>query len=236
MKPNLLSIIRTICLFVLLLEQPIHTFAEPNQLILSTIKGSTIPPIKKIITEAYRRIGVEIILKSYPGQRALMQANDSITDGVLARISGLEKKFPSLVRVSVPVGAVEMVVFTKNVEFAVNGWDSLKPYKIVLVRGVKFAEKNTVGMKRSILSTHEQLFLMLNEGRADIAVSPYRIGQHHIKKLGITGIRALSPPIDVTFLYHYIHKRNAALIPKLTTVLGKMDKDGEIKKIWDSHN
>lgn len=41
----------------------------------------------------------------------------------------------------------------KKYRFPITGWHSLRPYKIGIVRGILFAEQQTVGMDRLVLET-----------------------------------------------------------------------------------
>lgn len=52
-----------------------------------------------------------------------------------------------------------------------------------------------------------------------------------IKKHNIQGISMLSPPLMQINLFHYLHKKNQSLIPRITVILEKMEKEGQIEKI-----
>ena len=49
----------------------------------------------------------------------------------------------------------------------------------------------------------------------------------------MSGIRILEPPVDQLVLYHYLHKRHAALAEKLEAVLTRMEQEGELKTIQE---
>ncbi len=143
----------------------------------------------------------------------------------------MDKEYKNLIMVPHPVDFGEAMVFTKNKVFPVNGWDSLKPYKIGILRGNKFAEKGTEGMNRLPANTIEQLFEMLDAERADIIVLLRWNGSTTLKKMNLTGIRVLEPPVETMPLYHYLHKKNERLVPKVAAALKEMEKEGLIQKI-----
>ncbi|MDM8550323.1 transporter substrate-binding domain-containing protein [Desulfobacterales bacterium HSG2] len=202
-----------------------------EKLNFSSIEGSVNTLIsEKVVTEAYRRIGIEVVVRQYPGLRSLKYSNEGETDGELFRIAGINNKFPNLLMVSVPVNRLEGMVFTKQTKFPVSGWDSLKPYKIGIQRGIKFSHKGTEGMNRSIRDSNEVLFRILNAGRIDIVVMARVNGLKMLRKLKIPGIRALDPPIESYPLYHYLHKKNRHLKPEITATLQEMEKEGLIQK------
>ena len=84
---------------------------------------------------------------------------------------------------------VEAVVFTRDTEFTPVHWGSLRPYRIGLIRGIKFAENNTQGMNRHRVNTYHSLFMMLETGRLQLAVAPRINGLAHIRHSGILDIR-----------------------------------------------
>lgn len=52
-----------------------------------------------------------------------------------------------------------------------------------------------------------------------------------LKQLAAQGIRTMKPPLAVKGMYPYLHKRHAALVPKLEQTLRAMKKDGTFNKI-----
>lgn len=187
----------------------------------------------KVLQEAYKVIGIEIQSQELPPERALTESNAGRTDGETNRITGLDKKYSNLIMVPVAVNKVEGVAFTKNISIPMTGWDSLKPYKIGLRRGTKFAEQGTQGMDVTSADDNKSLFLMLNKERFEIAVTSRLAGLTQIKRLQLDGITMLNPPLATFALYHYLHKKHSSLVPAITQALQDMEEDGRIKAIRD---
>lgn len=186
---------------------------------------------EKVLKEAYRRIGIKIIVKQYPAERAVRMADSGEADGDTNRLAGINKEYTNLIMISPPVGFDEGVVFTKDKVFPVNGWESLKPYKVGILRGNKFAERGTEGMRSFSANTIEQLFEMLDAGRTDLVVIVRLNGLITLKKLNLKGIRALEPPLGKYDFCHYLHKKNERLVPKIAASLQEMEKEGLMLKI-----
>lgn len=186
---------------------------------------------KAVMTEAYHRLGITIHAESMPAERAMISANSGVVEGELYRRDGMEKIYPNLVMIPVPIYFYELRVFSKGKSFTVNGWDSLRPYSIGIVTGVKVVEAATQGMSVESVATMEQAFTKLEKGRTDIVVSNGSSGLYIIKLLGLKGISELSPALDKFPVYHYLHKKNQHLVPKLTAVLEGMQLDGTILKL-----
>lgn len=111
-------------------------------------------------------------------------------------------------------------------EFPVNGWESVS--KDIIVgnqRGVKYAEKDTAKyeIKTQPVRNSEQLFQMLPLGKVDAIIAGSTMGLRFIKEHDLQEIVRLSPPIHISILYHYLHKKHAHLISKITSVLKEME-------------
>nr|WP_320192884.1 transporter substrate-binding domain-containing protein [uncultured Desulfobacter sp.] len=185
---------------------------------------------ERILKEAYARLGIDFKFIEKSNLRALASANSGDTDGEFERITGLEQTYPNLIMISVPIGYVDIMVYTKEKEFAVEGWHSLAPYSIGFVRGFKLAEAKTEGMNVEVADTTEQALRMLKSGRNDVVLESRRV-LCELKDLNVSGIRVLEPPIDQLVLYHYLHIRHTALAAKLEAVLMRMEQQGELKTL-----
>ncbi len=186
---------------------------------------------EKVLSEAYQRIGIQIQMITLPAERALLTSNSGDVDGEVNRIKGIEKIYLNLMMVPVVINMLEGVVFTKDVSIHVTKWNSLKPYKIGIRRGTKFAERGTKGMDVDFVTTNMQLLSKLDMGRCDVIVTSRLEGLDQIKQLHLTGIYILEPPLVRLKLYHYLHKKHITLLPDITNVLQKMEEEGRIQAI-----
>ncbi|MES2263239.1 MAG: transporter substrate-binding domain-containing protein [Pseudomonadota bacterium] len=202
-----------------------------ERITLGSANGSIAAVSRQVLQEAYRHIGIDLITATAPTERSLSDSNRGLLDGQLARIAGLEEQYPNLVRIPVPIVTVDAVAFTKQARFDVKGWDSLRPYRIGIVQGQKFATNGTRGMQVVSLPSTEQLFIELDAGHIDVAVSTRIEGVLMTRQIKAQHIILLEAPLEKIILYHYVHQRHRALVPQLTAVLDKMEKDGRIDAI-----
>ena len=184
-----------------------------------------------IAREAFNRVGVKVTISSLPGERALLNANTGIDDGDLLRIPGLEKFYPNLIRVPEKVMDFEFVAFTKNPDIKVKTIAGLEPYTVAYVTGWKFYE-NRIKKAKNITQAPNlaALFQLLQKGRADIVLAERWQGLWAAKQEGIK-VKHLHPPLKVSNMYMYLHKRHAALVPKVAEALANMKQDGSFQKI-----
>jgi len=213
---------------LLIIAVPVST---RDQFVLSRSNGPVTAVSGRVVSEAYNRLGFQVNIENFPSERSIMMANNGEVDGEVSRIKGLEGTYSNLIMVPVVVNMFEVMVFTKDVNFTITGWDSLKPYNIGIKRGTKFAEKGTEGMTVQSVPTNRQLFLMLNLGRIDVAVTARTAGLFELKQLQLQGIHVLEPPLIKMKLYHYVHWKHRSVIPALTGVLQNMEAEGRIEEL-----
>lgn len=187
------------------------------------------------LTSAYRRLGITIRFLYAPSPRALALSSSGTVDGELVRIEGIEKRFPTLVPVKVPIARLETGVFVSRENAKRISVDTLSEGSVGHMAGVVFAESLTKGFQDVwIADTHDELFKMLNAGRVDAVISSVSAGTRQIQKMSYGGdIVALEPPLRSVPLYHYLNDRHAALVPKIEAVLADMTKVGEMSRIPD---
>ncbi|TAN43938.1 MAG: transporter substrate-binding domain-containing protein [Nitrospirae bacterium] len=186
----------------------------------------------RIMTEAFRRLGMKLEIVDLPSERALINANEGINDGNFARVEGLDKLYPNLIRVSEAITTFEFTAFSKKASLKTAGWDGLKPYNVGIITGWKILENNILGVKSLTKVRDEKLlFNLLINDKADIVVYDRMQGKFALKELGARDIKVLQPSLAVKGMYPYLHKRHADLVPKLEQTLRAMKKDGTFKKI-----
>lgn len=186
---------------------------------------------EQVVREAYRRIGRTMVLHRLPGERTLLEANDGRMDGELYRKLGMEREYPNLIILPVPLLTYEIVIFTRGTDFVVHGWESLRPFTIGYVRGIKIVHQNTEGMKREAVATMDQAMQKLTMGRTDVVVGNRQSGLAAIEALRVDDVHALSPALASFPVFHYVHKKHAAMVPELLAALQAMKADRTIEKL-----
>ncbi len=216
-------------IFLIVIIASLDAASASDHLVLAGMEDSGNNVIGvKLLEKAYARLGISIELQEFPSFRALIKSNTGAVDGELHRIANLEKQYTNLIRVPVSIISSEIVVFSKNHLFVVNGWKSLQSYKIAIIRGTGLVEKQTKAMKPFIGRDYAQILNMLDAGRFQLAVLPYLSGLKNLKKLKMNNIQPLMPRLAAIPLYHYLHKKHAPLVPKITRVLKTLRKEGKM--------
>lgn len=191
--------------------------------------------VDQVVGEAVKRIGLRLEIEWLPAERALINANAGIDDGDLLRIAGLQETYPNLMQVPEKVIDLEFVAFSKNANFQVNDWTSLKPYSVAIITGWKILERNiTEYAELTHVKNADQLFKILLNGRADVIVYSRWVGLGYIREHKIKYVKILEPPLKKKRLYVYLHKKHKELVPKLAAALKSMKDDGSYQQIYNN--
>ena len=140
----------------------------------------------EIIRRAYAYLDIAVAYKASPSERALQMSNKGLVDGELVRIKGIEATYPNLIRVPVSHVTAEQMAFGRDPSVKIDGWNSLKPYRLAFHRGYKVAERNTVGMDRHLSGTDVNAFIMVENGRSPPWTSPSPTGSRAPRSSRIT--------------------------------------------------
>jgi polar amino acid transport system substrate-binding protein len=234
LKPNPLGECRTTMnplkpiVFLFLLTA---TASAGDTLTLSAIPGPNADLAGIILSEAYSRIGKRVIIRRMPLERALQESNNGRTDGEVSRVLGIEKGYPNLVMVPTSVVSDDFVVFTKMQNLSGVDWKTIRQYTVAIRIGEKMVERNVDGMRMGRFATTDRIFLLVDQNRYDLCITARLNGLLEIRKLGLTDIRVVEPPLETVQFYHYLHKKNRSLIPGIDAVLRSMQASGRVAEI-----
>ncbi len=203
--------------------------AEPvsgrGPLVIASLKGDPFGgEVKYVLRRAYARLNMDVRFEDMPLARSLMESSSGFVDGELCRMEGLEKQYPTLVCVPVPVHRVEMLAVSVKGGIRISDWDSLK--------GMRVARRNVLVVMRNLPASVEQVVIeryehgasMLEEGRVDVLVAPRSL----VRSLAWLerGFQVHEPPLVSIPLFHYLHRKHEALVPVLGRVLRDMEREG----------
>ncbi len=207
-------------------------------IILSTIQR---PPISTIFsdgfadsvaTQAFDRLGINLIIQNIPAKRALVNANRGISDGDLARIEGVEKSYPNLIRVPEIIWIAEINAFSKDPSITLQHWRDLKHFSLAYIRGWVVFDNNVpkTAMINKVLLP-EALFKVVERERVQLALYEKKMGLSVIKQLAIRNVYPVNDSLLNTPIYIYLHKKHRKIVPLLTKAIKAMKQDGSYDAI-----
>lgn len=205
------------------------------------LNDSTDPPyttedgqgfLNAVANEAFRRCGVQLRLVKLPAERGLISANEGREDGDLSRIAGLEALYPNLVRVPEKLIEWEFTAFSKQAGRA-KSWEALRTRPVGYIRGWKIYEQKLIDAPFVVSSDDStQLFRQLQLGRIEVALYERWLGMSLLQHQNIKGVYPLDPPIAKREMFIYLHKRHAALVPKLAAALRAIKAEGLYDRLY----
>ncbi len=213
-----------------------------NKIVLSTgvLTPYTNPErsgfLDQLVVAVFRDVGLEAEIIVYPTatERGMLNANEGVDDGLAMRVAGLEKQYPNLIRVPEEIADNDFVAYTLGKPFVTDSWESLSPYVVTYIIGWKVFEQNVPkGKELTLVRDVDQLFGLLKSRRADVALYERWQGLVKTWEMGIK-VQVLEPPLVRTKMYMYLHKKHAALVPRVAEALAKMKRDGRYQRIFDA--
>jgi len=189
--------------------------------------------LQELSREALRRLGYELNLVNLPSERSLVAANAGEVDGEGLRVPGLQQQYPNLIQIPERFIGISFVAFAKDKNIKLEqGWDSLQPYSVAFITGWKMFEANAGGARVvNKVDKPEQLFLMLDNDRVDLALYTRADGIALARKLGLPQVAPLVPALKDVDMFLYLNKKHAALAPKIAQALRDMKADGSYQRI-----
>lgn len=195
--------------------------------------------IRKVYGEAFRRLGIALQINDYPTQRLSALSDQGAIDGDVARVHGYAAAHPELVRVEEPVMEVVFALFTTNPDLMLKRLEDLPASGLqgTYVRGVAICAnilKPFLSADRLVDTTEEaQGLSMMLAGRIDFYCSS-DLSMQSMRQLpafrNATTLRVLLA-LDKSVPFHaYLHRRHAALAPRLASVIKAMKSEGAIER------
>lgn len=185
----------------------------------------------ELVKALFSRIDIDAKVIPLVSARSILNVNQGIDDGVIARTKGIEKKYTNLIRVPGSIVRFKFVAYSLDKNIEVTDWDSFKDYSVGMIRGWKIYENNVINAKRiTKVSGVEQLFNLLLNGRSDLVLYEYHRGTWWNKHLNAKA-HLIGTALAEKDMFIYMHKKHAALVPKIAKVLAAMKADGSYQRI-----
>jgi hypothetical protein len=187
-----------------------------------------------VLPKIYERLNLKIQIHPRPGERAQKEAVTGMKDGEIMRIWSYGESNPTMIRVPTAYYFLETMAFIKKGR-AINlsGKEDLKRYRLVKVRGVMHTDAITNGMPMvHTINGTAQMMRFLEKDRADVALTNTMDGILSLRALGYADkVVSIEKPLAVLELYHYVHKKHKALVPKIDSIIKEMKQSGELSRL-----
>ena len=209
--------------------------AYANELSFGKLQGSITQDIAAcVLQEAYKHLNYKVNFVELKGQSSFVRANEGKYDGETSRIRDIENRVENLIRITTPIYEIKGTFYSSSSKIK-KSFDLkfIEKYKIAIYEGSVFSVEYTkIHPNILVLSSYEAVMNVIANGRADIGILPYATASELKQKMKLKHIMSLGEPFRKYPLYHYLHKKNAKLVPKIESILSKMYQKGRIKEIY----
>lgn len=190
--------------------------------------------LNEIARTAFGRLGIEVEFSLVPNARTMINVNSGLDDGNMVNTAGWETLYPNTVYVPEAVLLNEFVAYVRQPQIRIHSWNDLKPYAVAYTANWKAIDDLMPPVRELTLTpTPNELLPLLLQGRVDVILTSRRLGavQGYASKHGLI---MQTPPLLVEPSFIYLHKKHAALVPRLTQVLRDMKAEGSFQRIYDA--
>lgn len=185
-----------------------------------------------VAAETFRRAGFKMKMIRVSPERALLNANAGIEDGVSARIAGLEKTYTHLVRVPEKILDFPFVAFAQRAKIGAASWDALTSVTVGHIHGWKIFEQNLKpGTPITVVDDAEQLFTMLDKNRIDVALYERWLGLALAEKMRLKNVHVVESALAEREMFIYLHDRHADKVPVIAAALRAVKADGTYTRL-----
>ncbi len=190
-----------------------------------------------IYTEAFKRLGYKLRYYSFPAKRASHLSDSGQVDGEIHRVANYGENHQNLIKVDESHFSINFSAYGIDTSVQLSGWDSLVDSSFIVGyrRGVQRCElilpmllpkerlvivNSTEQGLRQVLGGRSKIFidveLLLNQ-----LIEKREFKKENLQKVGVM------EKIDA---HAFLHKRHVKLVPKLSSVLKEMKREGLINK------
>lgn len=221
-----------------LLAAALASLAAPEALAAETLvvtavnKTGASAVAARLLTEIYRRAGLNLQIDVQPAPRASLTALSDKADGELIRIASYGQTYPQLLRVDPSFYRVSVRAYALPARaVSVQSRDDLKHYSLGSIRGMVYVQEMTEHHPALTLTQNPlQLFRMLAAGRVDVALCTTQAAQSSIAELGLKDLDS-SPDLARFELHHYLHMRRKDVAPRVAEVIRGLRDSGELEQL-----
>ena len=187
---------------------------------------------EELVAEIARRMGVTIELISLPVNRAAHALASGEIDAELSRIRDYGKDRPDVIRVEETIARISYHAYALKPYDDLDGWQSLKPFRVVHRMGMQFVKEYLVGMDIHALNSTESGLTFILRDRADLYIETPALVEPLLQtRPEYRDIRRIDPAIAWFDTFTYFSPQRAAMAERYLQALQSMKADGSYEAL-----
>lgn len=184
---------------------------------------------ERVMVEAGRRTGISMSFRRLPLARSLAMADAGDIDGDVCRGTHAIDGHPNLVIVPTTVAVQTLALYTREPDVTRRTAEDMRRLRLAYPRGSHAAEASTRGLNRTAAPNVAAALSMLGN-RVDAALLQHDIAEEAIERLPNGQVLRWPRPWVSSPLHFVLHRRHAALVPRLDAALQAMHKEGVLER------
>lgn len=186
-----------------------------------------------VLQRAYVRLELKLLPRPMPLRRGLHEANSGRIDGDLMRRAATLQEWDALIPVRVPILKLSYMAYRRGDDCPASlTIEALGRQRVAYLRGARIVETALPAQAQLAANDNADALRMLRRGLADYALVEEFDTDLELRRQGLRDVCKVAEPVLQTELFHSLHRKHAALVPRLERVLGEMERQGEIARIW----
>ena len=189
----------------------------------------------RLLQEISKKMQIKITLISLPGKRAVVLLREGKIHADLSRIAAFQKRVPEAIRIEEFLASTPYYVYSSLAEsFPVDDWDSLKPYKIVTVRGLVFIDQYLSEHHTHKVGSMKAAFGFIKNKRADLYIENVLAASAFLQSddFDSEGITRLEPAIAILKSYTFFSARYPNFAKKYQQALEAIKEEGIYQDVF----
>ena len=186
-----------------------------------------------LLTLAYKELNYEVHIIDFNRQNALLAANNGVLDGQLGRDISIESDNKNLIRINYPLFDYKLLLFKNCQPNTLDKLDSIAVLSGYPVQHHYLNEHKFNGNIIEVKNITTQLNLLAQHKVDGVIMLDFVLKADNFS-LPET---CMQTQLLSTFsLYHYVHKKHAALVSKLLNALNKLHDNGTSRALRAKYN
>ena len=186
-----------------------------------------------LLTLAYKELNYEVHIIDFNRQNALLAANNGVSDGQLGRDISIEADNKNLIRINYPLFDYKLLLFKNCQPNTLDKLDSIAVLSGYPVQHHYLNEHKFNGNIIEVKNITTQLNLLAQHKVDGVIMLDFVLKADNFS-LPET---CMQTQLLSTFsLYHYVHKKHAALVSKLLNALNKLHDNGTSRALRAKYN
>jgi len=202
--------------------------------IIESEKGDSVYNFaQKLVFEVSKISDLDIQLIAIPGKRATQMLRNNTLQAEFYRIESYTQQVPNSIKIAASESLVPVFAYSASVDFKVNGWQSLKPFSMINVRGWIYPKKNLPKKAFIVVNSTRDAFVMLEAKRADIFVNSQTTSSAILQSAAFkdTKIRRLTPKLGHIKFFTFFSSKHPKMAESYNSALREIKSNGTFDRL-----